>query len=257
MKDLRRRAHNGLANILKKLTLKKFTNWRWCTIDDVLKEINTIFASLSTFFREEPFRNMRNATLLRKTLRALKEMAWRWQKKFVTWYSDWLCSLLRWQGGCDCHDPEDKSDEAQNCFFRGRRLKTAYTHACRHLDAGLAESRSWDAAYFGGSQAVLDAAVACVASTYTSLKQQLRYLDEPPLLWARMREPGVVARAIEWYDNIPEAQHELYDKEFLSPVLEGSLRDDAIAARDTGVFSPRLVRAALSGRIHWDLYVIL
>ena len=89
---------------------------------------------------------------------------------------------------------------------------------------------------FGGSHAFLGELQGCVRYVVATGKLKVDYLDRIPLLFARLREPGVRAQCLLQYGQ-PDAIHYDVSKEFLNPDLQLRQHVDNIRDDGTGVTS--------------------
>lgn len=139
--DLRAAGKNGVAQMFEGKAFTGFAKWRWGTIFLVCEDLSRVLLTFAGVWGSLVFvHKIRDNSLIKQVSAALTSVEWReHQFFFVHWYSKWLVTLQRWGQGCACHRAELEAGKSIDCHMKGRLLKVAFDHACKHLDDGLAE----------------------------------------------------------------------------------------------------------------------
>ena len=234
---------DGVAELLRKLTLQNFAKWRWGTLAAVTQNLSTIFESLCGVFDVTPFLKNRDQVSLTKVVFTLSSPVWANQFRFVTWYTVWLNRISEWGGGCDCHNDDLIAGKAIDCDRKGRRLLKAFDYSTGELKSGLEVANAWPAAKFLGGWQELPVLQGCVRYVFNVGLQKLDFLDRIPLLCIKLRQSGVRDRAVaqwETSDKTDEASAEFFV--FMAADI-ANMHDDGITVSN---ISDRLERAIAS-----------
>jgi hypothetical protein len=105
-KDFRQKGLHGLADLLNNFSIPGFAKWRWTTLGDTCKKLDTIWASFRTHFNPAIVRDAKDQSLTVRLLRAITSPLFTIEFKLVYWIADWLCKISNWIGGCSCHTEE-------------------------------------------------------------------------------------------------------------------------------------------------------
>ena len=120
-----------MAELVKTARLKPLAELRWMTIVLITKSLGKFMLSFAALFVAADFKGMKDSELLKEVIIALGSNSWlTLEFVFVDWFARLISHLMSWGGGCKCHSPDDRSDEARDCFYKGRRLDEAYEY-CR------------------------------------------------------------------------------------------------------------------------------
>ena len=92
------------ADFMRSVSFPSFAHWRWSTLNCVVRAVSNVY----TIFKENVDRlrfvaKMRNKSVLKSIRASLADPTFQARTDFVLWYSDWLCDIERWGGGCHCH----------------------------------------------------------------------------------------------------------------------------------------------------------
>lgn len=222
----------ALVELIQKLHIPNFAKWRWGTLTDVCNKLAVVFETLKQHWDPAPFRKSRDQTMLNKVCKAFGSDSFAHQFKFVRWYASWLGGMLEWIGGCDCHDPKSKVE----CWFKGRRLRTAFTWATAKLQEGLATASEWTVATFGEGITFLHEVQGCVRYVVSVTRTKLDFLDRVPLLCARLDLPGVRDRCVrQWLSS---RNHSLVTADFMDPSKDLRKYVDMIRDDGSGIQAP-------------------
>lgn len=189
IKCLERDGAHDVAEQLRRAKLVSFANWRWGTIGDVCEGLGGFLESFTASFDPTPLADQRDTTELKNVVSALSSPEWLALFKFVRWFAAWLTPLMEWIGGCPCHQRVDGG--AKDCVRKGRRLREAFSHATRVLEAGLVEATAWGPEDYDGDANLWRECQGAVRYTCILAKEKLGYLNKVPYLLARLDEPGL------------------------------------------------------------------
>lgn len=151
VRSLRQRSLGPLADMLAKSKLPSFADWRWDTLHLALEALDPMLDSLRVHFDPRPFRSSRAGTGLNEVISAFKSDGWRQVGRFVLWLCRFLCGLMSWGGGCDCHQDALANGEPVACEWEGRRIRTAWEHISSTARAHLEEASRWTTMEWGVS----------------------------------------------------------------------------------------------------------
>jgi hypothetical protein len=236
--NFRSRSLNGLAEILEKAHLENFANWRWCTLDNLCREVDGYLRSFLVNFDPRPFANVaetENKARLTLVLEACTSNVFLCQFDVVTWVCSWVCDILRFAGACECHMAEFLRNEPVDCMFKGRVMKSAFKFATERLTSGLAEANSWTPARFDGNHQVWQAAQGCARSTFALGSLKVRPFGSVPYLFARLGEEGVRDAAVAQFNSAPASAHHPLTLAMLSQSSRLRVDIDAMQADGGGM----------------------
>lgn len=239
-RGLRKKGMHGAADLIKKLSLPNFAEWRWGTLLGCCNALSGVLATLAANFDASLFQSARERTGLSDMLAALSSPAWHSQFQFVHWFCRWLGGIMSWGRGCACHSEELRQGQQIDCPLKGRRLREAYAFATAELQKGLSEANSWGPEdwQFEDNDSWLDCQ-ACVRSVFEMATRKLSFLDRVPYLLSRLGEPGVRRRCEEQWSSCPPEKHHRVTRQFFEGPLVGDIK--AIQKDGSGV-SARLQR---------------
>jgi hypothetical protein len=141
------RGLSGLADMVSKLSVPGFAEWRWMKLNKCCRQLGLVWESLRVNFDATLFANAKDATQLSKVLFATTSVVWTMQFEFVAWFCKHLGEISSWIGGCACHEHDFVLCIPVDCWKKGRRLHEAYFFATQALSAFLEEANSWTQAY--------------------------------------------------------------------------------------------------------------
>lgn len=125
--------------------------------------------------------------------------------------------------------------------MKGRLLPYIYQCATSHLDELLAEVSSWSAGRYANDVVLWQECVTAVKFTVSLARASLAEYDTIPLLFARLREPGIRDRVLAQWHEAPPHQHHRCSRRVLDP--SGQLgRDIRAMSADGSGMSPALDR---------------
>ena len=107
------------------------------------------------------------------------------------------------------------------------------------LRAALFECNNWGANEFGGDIVFLGQVQGAMRYVYALGMEHSRVFGQVPYLLARLRQPGVRARALLQFDAAPEEAHDDVTLHFLSPTQRLRAHVDAMGDDGAGI-SPEL-----------------
>lgn len=214
-----------------KAKLPGFADWRWNTLNLALKALMPILPSLALHFNPRPFSGARAGVGLQEIVGAFSDPLFQKQAEFMAWYCEWLCNLMQWGSGCDCHvDHHDRGERNIECAWKGRRIRTAHRHIVSNLGEHLAEANGWDDRRWGlGFEALMEIQ-GVVRSTCELAHRKWAFLARLPYLLARLEEPQVKTEVFAQWASAPPSAHHRVTREF----LEGPLREDIDRLKEDG-----------------------
>ena len=233
---------HAISEMVSKVGLKNFADWRWCTLEDCIECLKGVLEPLSGVINWQWFISWHDHSRLDCFRRLLTSPIFFAEVDFVHWYSRWLGNLMRWVGTCRCECATGAA-----CFWRGRLLRDAFTTAQNYLQEGLDAANNWEMAHWRGHVHLWQQSTAAVRFAYARGCESIAYLDKLPWILARLDIPGMAGRIIGMFDAMPMHAHHPLSVEFLSPHHPSGLRMfvDAIDEHG-GNLHPRL-REALQG----------
>ena len=231
-KDLSARGFRGLVEIMRSAKLPHFAEWRWCTLEDACVALYGFWESfiLNVDVRIFPQRS-RDRTQFNRFCECLGA-EFQVQFKLVRWICGWLGGILRWGGGCACHEDELAAGEAVVCWKKGRRLIEAFPFITERLQFALQTISEWTARDFAGYPYILQQALGCVRGTYALAKRKTDFFNRVPYALARLDQPNVKALCLAQWAEVPPESHDPITREFLDPRLD--LREAVDSLGDDG-----------------------
>jgi hypothetical protein len=142
-RGFRRGGLHALADLVQKLCLPSFAEWRWSTLHLCLVMLLPSLQSLAEHFDATWFSNPQDRQRLSSVISAFAAEEWQRQTNFVSFMASWLVGLQQWGTGCDCHHEQLIRGEKVSCDWKGRRITTAYDHICAELARVLRECEAW------------------------------------------------------------------------------------------------------------------
>ena len=202
-----------LVECVRDAHLPNFAQWRWTTLDGVVRGIDGFLDSLRANVDFTLFNRSRDPTGVRLAEEACKDPIWRHQYSLVRFCAKSTGRLLRWGGSCDCHDDDTP------CAQKGRRIPLAFNHACEVMQGWLEEADGWTTAEYGDNRTLLNEAQGTVRALYDIVQQKVSHYDELPWLLSRLDQAGVPGRCLWQYGMAPPVRHHRVTRRFLA---EGS-----------------------------------
>ena len=222
----------GLASVLESASLPRFADWRWATLNNCLKSLDTFLGSLVRVYEPGPFKKSRDTVRHKAVTEALASPEWLNQFQVLKFYCGVMTDLLEWCGGCRCHGSNSSSSDRAQCLYKGRRLDEAFLHARAHLRLALDEINSWEPRMVGGDIDLLRQIQAVMRGTWMLSCEKIQFLDELPYLLARLHQPGVRDECLrQWEEVSPDAQDSV-SAEFLQE--SSPLRNDILSMGSDG-----------------------
>jgi hypothetical protein len=229
---LRAKAMHGLADILQKLQLPTFANWRWSTLFHATEKVIAIWGSLRPNLDLSVFKNSRDRSRLTKVAYTIEQQSWNILFPFVNWFCRTICLIQDWIGGCECHEAQLMRGERIDCRHKGRRIVEAYPHAVAELRNFLNVANSWTVSKFDGDLSLLLQCQACVRATFALALQKIDFLNCLPWNLARLGQPGVRDLCLHQWQLVSPERHCETTKRILDP--DGILIGDVHAIDDDG-----------------------
>lgn len=169
---------------------------------------------------------------LSKATEGLRDIAWRNQLDYVTWFCKWLTPLGRWGSGCACCEHLLFRGETVTCPQKATRLPEAFQHARDICDASRDEAEEWGSVLFGDGVDTLNEDLAAVRRTWERAHRKIKHLDRIPHLLCRLDRTGVAKRCLEQFAEVEPPKHHRVSTAFLE---EGTdCRRDIEAIRPNG-----------------------
>ena len=113
--------------------------------------LNGLLESFINCFDAGWFKGYKEKSVLSKVTQALTSLAWLQQYRFVLWLCEWLMGIQSWGQGCECHEADLLAGKEVKCYFKGKRLRRAFTWTMARLREGLEDANSWGVSRFGGT----------------------------------------------------------------------------------------------------------
>ncbi len=138
MDTLNTAGKSGAAALVGAPTLKIFAQWRWKTLESVMRSLKLCVVALR-LHRDCPLPLLDRS---KDTVRAsqvrlgLLEPKLMMRFELVDWFPSWVTRLERWGSSCPCVDHQGLC--GVQCDRRGRLLHLAHGHACQEFDDALA-----------------------------------------------------------------------------------------------------------------------
>lgn len=208
--DFAKRGMNGLAQMLQKLSLPNFANWRWTTLRDSADGLAVVWNSFRQAFRADLFKKNRDQSGLKKVCAAIDSDDFTNKFTHIHWIATCLHSMSIWIGGCSCHSEELISGMAITCRRKGKRVVEAYEFAVTTLGDMRREAETWTVAAFANNLTLMQQFVGAVRFAWSLGLEKLRFLDRVPWLFARLEQSGVRDRCLEqWRSAAPHLHHKV------------------------------------------------
>lgn len=231
-RSLRSQGLDGAAALVEAVKLPGFAEWRWGTLRACCASLQKVIDTLRTSFDPKLCAGSRDSVSMGKMIKALRSDDWRRMLDFVSWYTNWLGSIMSWGQGCSCHNMELAGGASVECPWKGRRIKEAYGFATVELEKGLKYANTWGPETWKCNDENWVEMVGCVRASFHLALRKVAFLDKVPYLLARLGEPGVRDRCLSQWAACPADEHHRVTREFLHP--EGGLRCDVEAMSADG-----------------------
>ena len=101
--------------MLNKVSVTCCIEWRWGTLHDNMVAVEKARGALRQFFQASTIAKLKVSVNVQRVVEALDSDQWHRLFDVVMWICEWLVTILRWIGGCDCKDCPDP----KTCKFRG------------------------------------------------------------------------------------------------------------------------------------------
>ena len=204
-RKLRQAGRVAIAEMVKSLSLTDIISWRWHSLRRDLCALEHVLPALASAIDWDWFSASGDPTRIGHARDALDNASFFAEYVFVMFITTWIDDLFLWIGRCRCG-----CAEGVQCFYRGRLLKWAYTHAVNAFNEGLAVAEEWVVNFFDGYVYVWQQGLAATRMVFNAGLQAVSYLDKLPWLLARLDMQGVARRCIELYNATPlHLHHEL------------------------------------------------
>jgi hypothetical protein len=233
----------GLSQLIRKLSLPTFANWRWSTLKIAVAALCTVWESVRDNFPSHLFTKCKDQSRFNKVMQCVRGVMWELHMKFVNWFCDGVCQIQDWIGGCDCHEDDLLAGLTVTCDRKGKRMSTAYTYAVGRLRCILNAATSWTAAHFNGDYGMTAQAHSCIRFAFALGLEKLEYLNTLPWLFARLDQPGVTDKCIEQWGAVPPNKHHARTVLVMSP--DGDVRADFDMINNDGTGITFKVRQAV------------
>ena len=200
MRSLRRTGRQGLADLLKKLHLPNFAQWRWGTLTEVCAKLTEVWSSLSVAFDIGLFGHIKEEDArghLRSMGEDCRDPSWPSQFGFITWFSGWLGNIQKLVHRCVCHAHlYDTGEAPRQCVRQGRLLPIIFELVTDKLRQGFDQITSWTPDTFTSTIAFVTNVQGCVRQVYMLAMEHVRVFDRVPYLLARLNQRGVKDKAL-------------------------------------------------------------
>ena len=239
MDTLNTAGKSGAAALVGALTLKNFAQWRWKTLESVMRSLKSCVVALR--LHKDcllPLLDRSKDTVWAAQVRkGLMEPKFMMRFEFVDWFASWVTRLERWGSSCPCVDHQGLC--GVQCDRRGRLLHLAHGHACQEFADALAEVHSWEPERFDMDLVLLQELECCVRATVARGKEKLAFLDRLPYLLCRLDSGASVAqRALDQFGEVPEQHHHRLSVFFLGQ--DSMFRKDIETLAAGGALAPAL-----------------
>ena len=201
-KYLEQRNVHAISKWVASIRVPSIAEWRWGTLRTACKALEGIFETMRYYWSADLFSNAKDAKSLRRVGIALNSIKFKWQFRFVTFFSERICSIQAWgKGSAELEAVQQGLIQGPaDPMGLGRRLSEAGPYVDASLRNMLSEASSWDTGSFPDATIQeLDCLKACVRASYTLAKDRHSFLDRIPWLFARLDQPGVKDICIHQY----------------------------------------------------------
>ena len=197
-KKVEERGFPIISSMISKVRIPSIAEWRWGTLHRACKQLSTIMDTLRSYWAPDLFANAKDAKTLRQVGLALNSVRFRWQFKFVHFFSSRIVRIQSWGKGSRALEAGLPVDP----MSLGRRLSEAGPYVESAFRSMLSEAAEWDSASFeGASLRDIDCMKACVRASYTLAQDRHSCLNKIPWLFARLDQPGVAGQCVVQYES--------------------------------------------------------
>lgn len=237
---LRRNGMGGLAEMVERVSLPSFAQWRWTTLHDCLRALLPCLASLSQQLDPKHFAKSKDGVAFASVVAAFASGEWHRQTAWVNHFCGTISTMMAWGSGCSCHEEELKAGKAVTCHRKGRRLAEAQGYLQNALNEMLAEAESWHEEQWGLGHKGLLELQGVIRATYHLAQRKFEWLGKVPYLLAKLDQKGILEECERQWAAKPASEHHRVTQLFMAK--GGPLRADLDKVSTDGV-SPRLEAA--------------